>query len=119
MRAFCVQGLSAAASWLPLVSRPERRVAERELPESYDSAPLTERRLAGVWASRTRLLGAYAFAAGVLGRLGAPPPWIALFATTPSTVTSSVVSACHRSETARCVAPVVLCGAVAGAYARS
>jgi SNF2 family DNA or RNA helicase len=46
-------------------------VAARELPESYDSAPLTERRLAGVWASRTRLLGAYAFAAGVLCRLGA------------------------------------------------
>ena len=46
-------------------------MAERELPESYDSAPLTERRLESVWASRARLLGAYTFAAGVLSKLGA------------------------------------------------
>ena len=31
-------------------------VAAREPPESYDSGPLTERRLESVWASRTRLL---------------------------------------------------------------
>ena len=42
---------------------------DRELPESYDSAPQTERRLTTVWASRDRLLGAYAFAAGVLRQL--------------------------------------------------
>ena len=46
-------------------------VAEREPPESYDSGPQTQRRLEGVWASRARLLGAYAYAAGVLSRLGA------------------------------------------------
>ena len=45
-------------------------VGGRELPESYDSAPQTERRLTTVWASRDRLLGAYAFAAGVLSSLG-------------------------------------------------
>ena len=53
-----------------VTDRVYQLVAERELPESYDSAPLTERRLAGVWTSRTRLLGAYAFAAGVLSKLG-------------------------------------------------
>ena len=46
-------------------------VAARGLPESYDSSPHTERRLESVWASRKRLLGAYAFAAGVLSKLGA------------------------------------------------
>ena len=46
-------------------------VAARELPESYDSSPHTERRLESIWASRKRLLGAYAFAAGVLSKLGA------------------------------------------------
>ncbi len=46
-------------------------VAEREPPESFDSGPQTLRRLEGVWASRARLLGAYAYAAGVLSRLGA------------------------------------------------
>ena len=52
-------------------SRIYELVAEREPPESFDSGPQTQRRLDEVWASRTRLLGAYAFAAGVLSRLGA------------------------------------------------
>ena len=43
----------------------------REPPESYDSGPQTQRRLESVWASRARLLGAYAYAANVLSRLGA------------------------------------------------
>ena len=46
-------------------------VAARELPESCDSSPHTERRLESTWASRKRLLGAYAYAAGVLSKLGA------------------------------------------------
>ncbi len=57
-----------------MTARIYQIVAERALPESYDSATLTERRLESVWASRARLPGAYALAAGMLSRLGAVAP---------------------------------------------
>ena len=100
-------------------------VAERGLAESDDNAPLTERCLTGVWASRAQLLGAYAFAADVLSRGRAEPP-TALFLTTRWKTTLSrnpgilrAGAVCRRSKTALCVAPAVLCGAAVARCAGS
>ena len=55
----------------PSVTARVYEIVDRRIPETFDPGALTRRRIDTVWRSRARLLGAYAFAADVLTKLGA------------------------------------------------
>ena len=55
----------------PSVTARIYEIVDGRIPETFDPGAHTRRRIETVWRSRARLLGAYAFAADVLTKLGA------------------------------------------------